>query len=715
MKKIILICAALFCLTNVTLADSDKALIQTHAPTAQQKKITNILIEKLTQIHYRKVSLNDELSTIVFDEYINGLDPSHSYFKASDMEQFEGFKTRIDDTLKKADLSPAFTIFNVYLDRVINRIDFALALVEKNDFDFTIDENYLRERKDAPWADSDEQWNDLWRKRVKNDYLSLKLNDRDEADIKTDLINRYSNVKRRTLQLNSDDIFQIYINSYTAAIEPHTSYFSPRTSENFKIRMSLSLEGIGAVLESDDEYTTIRSIVPGGPAGKDGQLKSGDKIIGVGQGKDSEITNVIGWRLDDVVDKIRGAKGTVVQLEVLSNNANGISKKFHITRDEIKLEEQAAKKDVLTIEKDGRSHQFGVINIPTFYSDFEGRSRGDKDFRSTSRDVRKLIAELKEEDIEGIVIDLRNNSGGSLIEADELTGLFIHDGPVVQILDSMGKLNINLDPDPEIVYDGPLIVMINRNSASASEIFAGAIQDYKRGLLVGEPTYGKGTVQNLISLNQFQWVKDTDLGQAKLTFAQFFRVNGDSTQYRGVVPDIRFPTALGEVDYGERSLKHALPWSKVEPTRHATYQSSIDAQSIKFLTDKHQLRMQDNPGVDYLIEEYNLIDEYEKTPTVSLLESKRKQRVDLSIRKRLDKLNAFRLSIDKPELTKEEFISDDFNEDEDNLDGESDDKSLVNKEDVLLFETGEILTDYINMFVAPISPIVDSNNNSVVN
>ena len=447
-------------------------------------------------------------------------------------------------------------------------------------------------------------------------------------------------------QYKPEDAFEIFINSYLKTIDPHTSYFSPRTSENFKINMSLSLEGIGAVLRSTDEYTEVQRVIKGGPADLGGQLHADDKIIGVGQGKDGEIVDVVGWRLDDVVDLIRGPKDSVVRLQIVptTSGVDGPPKTISIVRNKIKLEEQQAKKSIIELPNGQITHNIGVISIPTFYMDFGAYQSGDKNYKSTTRDTLALIKELKKENIEGLIIDLRSNGGGSLAEAIALTGLFIRSGPVVQVRENTGAINLNKDEDPSIAYTGPLAVLVDQHSASASEIFAGAMQDYRRAVVVGEPTFGKGTVQSIVDLNRYN-SRDikAKLGQLKLTMAQFFRVNGDSTQHRGVVPDIIFPTAIESDEQGERSLDNALPWDHISSAKYNRYNSagSFNFQTLK---DKHQARVQTDPGFNFLVNEATVRTKEMDKKTVSLLKSKREAERKKMQDERLQRLNTYRVS-----------------------------------------------------------------------
>ena len=641
-------------------------------PNRDQEMATEIILHIIENYHYRKRSLDNELSSEILDIYLESLDPNRSFFTRSDIEEFEQYRYKLDDDLDDSNLEPAFKIFRRYRERVLERVELTLEILD-SDFDFSIDEDYQFDRSESPWVDH-AQLEEIWRKRVKNDYLNLLLADREQDEIKETLQKRYERLETSTKQYNSSDIFQLFVNAYTGAIEPHTSYFSPRTSENFDISMSLSLEGIGAVLRGDTDYTEVQSVVPGGPADLSGELHDGDRIIGVGQDEDGEIIDVIGWRLDDVVDMIRGPKGSIVRLELLPKEAGleGPSKIITITRDEIKLEEQAAKSEIIENESGSR---VGVIDIPTFYSDFAAQARGETDYKSTTRDVRRLLAELEGEDIDGIIVDLRDNGGGSLSEALEFTGLFIESGPIVQTKDSSGNIDINRDRDPAVVYGGPLAVLVNRNSASASEIFAGAIQDYNRGIIIGEPTFGKGTVQNIVDLNRFSR-SNSDYGRLKTTIAQFFRINGGSNQHKGVIPDIIFPTADLSDETGERSLDNALPWDEIRPARYIPANAPVDRYNAA--RELHEKRIKDDKLFQLLLTELKLIYETNQTTTTSLLQEKRKAERERLSDARKELQNEFRIAQGLEPLS------------EDSEDEEFEETEPV---DVILNESARILED----------------------
>ena len=611
-----------------SIAQSDEALplLEPDAQHSRSLKLINYFVERY---HYQKTRLDDSLSSEILDRYLNALDNSRAYFTSSDIEAFESFRFSLDNSLLSNNANPFYEIFNVYQERVLDRLEFAISQLNQS-FDFSINEDYQFDRDEAPWAIDTAELDELWRKRVKNDVLTLKLEGKSDDDIIDTLRDRYSQQERRTRQISSQDVFQTAINAYMTSIEPHTGFFSPRATENFKIRMSLSLEGIGAVLQMEDEFTVVQRVVPGGPAELEGNLKAGDRIVGVGQGSDDAIVDVVGWRLDDVVDLIRGAKGTIVRLQIRPDPKSGTpeSKLLAITRDQIKLEEQAAQKSIIEIQDGDRHHRIGVIDIPTFYIDFDARARGDENFRSTTSDVRRLITELEGDQIDALIIDLRGNGGGALSEATALTGLFIESGPVVQVRDARGRTRINRDPENDLAYAGPLAVVVDRDSASASEIFAGAIQDYRRGIILGEDTFGKGTVQNLIDLDRYAEDSNVPLGQLKVTIAQFFRVSGASTQHRGVTPDIQIPSAQVINEYGERSLKNALPWDEIDPVEFASYPESIQESQLSTLRSLHEGRVNLDPDFTYM-KGLRAIDQPLAVATkISLLEADRERSRD---------------------------------------------------------------------------------------
>ena len=610
--------ASLALAPNPALAEARAVELASLIPSVDHRRATSVILGLMARYHYKQVALDDALSEKIFDRYLEILDRQKTFFLATDIAEFEGLRHRFDDALRQAQLEPAFTIFRRFRQRADERSAFAIkALGQK--FDFERKESYQFNREDADWAASVTDLDEIWRKQVKNDILGQKLAERTDEEMQKTLRQRYTRMALRVRQLVANDVYQYFVNAYTLSIEPHTSYFSPRSSENFKIRMSLSLEGIGAALNTEDEYTVVRRIIAGGPAALSEQLQVEDRIVGVGQGEEEPIVDVVSWRLEDVVDLIRGSKGSTVRLRILPAKAPSGSptKTIALVRDKINLEEQAAKSQVVEIKLARRSAKIGVVTIPTFYLDVAARASGASDYRSTTRDVRRLLDELSGQNVDGVIIDLRGNSGGSLLEAIQLTGSFIRSGPVVQIKDASGRLEINKDPDPDVAYSGPLAVLVDRGSASASEIFAAAIQDYARGVILGEPTYGKGTVQNVVGLD-----RKGQLGQLKVTIAQFFRVNGEGTQHRGVVPDIVFPTAIDSDAQGERALENALPWAEVSPASFTAWSNTTPQYDVA--RDRHHSRAKADARFQLLLEELSARRIIRKQRTVSLVEAERK-------------------------------------------------------------------------------------------
>ena len=659
---------------------------ETHVQTTKE------ILDKLEQSHYRKLALDDRLSSQLFANYIDTLDPLKSYFYASDLTQFEVYGSLLDDALLGGDLKPGFLIYNRFHTRMKNRLLRNIQLLEGDTrFDFTVDESLATDSEERQWFASEDEATEYWRKRMKDALLRLILSGKDPEAARELLIKRYKNQIQQLEQQDSDDAFQLFINAVMEVYDPHTSYLSPRTLDNFNIAMSLSLEGVGAVLQREDEFTKVVRIVPAGPADKEGTLKAGDKIIGVAQGHSGAMTDVIGWRLDDVVDLIRGKKGTVVRLEVLPSVAevSGQTSIIAITREKVRLEEQAAKKEILDLEVSGDKYRIGVISIPAFYMDFDAFRKRDPNFKSTTRDVQKLLVELQSQSVDGIIVDLRNNGGGSLIEATALTDLFINPGPVVQIRHSSNRISREQRSRREAFYDGPLLVLINRLSASASEIFAGAIQDYQRALVVGSPSFGKGTVQVLTPLNQ---------GQLKYTESKFYRVSGDSTQHRGVIPDIPFPSYYDGDEIGESSQEYALPWDSIHAVKHAYYQPL--KQLLPTLRKRHAQRVADNPDWQYVLDEIAYIKAQKNIKSVTLHQEKRKVFQQEREGRLLELENKRRRALKLPELaTYDDIKSLDTAEGEDDGGGERN-----NPEDALLKEAGYVLVDYLRLSSAPGGP-----------
>nr|WP_196108424.1 MULTISPECIES: carboxy terminal-processing peptidase [unclassified Ochrobactrum] len=560
-------------------------------PSPEQVQAAHLTAEFLTRFHYRPVPLDDALSVRIMNRFIDSLDPDRLIFLQADVDKFLTGSKEIDDAIDRQDLTIPFSIFNVYQMRIIERMTFARGLLKQN-FDFSKQEEFSIVRDKEPWPRSNAESDDLWRKRVKNDWLRLKLVGKDDATIRKTLDKRYENSIERTYKYKSDDAFQSFMAAYTTSVDPHTDYFGVKASAEFDISMKLSLVGIGAVLQERDDYTTIRELVAGGPAQSSGKLAVGDRIIGVGQGKDGPIKEVIGMRLDEVVQMIRGDKGSVVRLDILPADAGADGKHHVITlvRDKISLDKQAAKKTILPVKDGDVTRKIGVITLPAFYEDIQARRKGDKNYKSASRDVAKLIAELKQDKVDGVLVDLRNNGGGSLSEAIDLTGLFVGKGPVVQQRNANGEVKVESDNLPTPAWKGPLGVLINRGSASASEIFAAAIQDYGRGVVIGEPSFGKGTVQTVVDLDEVANNPKPEYGELKFTVAQFFRIDGGTTQLRGVTPDISLPGLFDLKLVGESSFDNALPWSQVSA---AKYKASDDIKALlPKLQNLHDERVQ---------------------------------------------------------------------------------------------------------------------------
>jgi carboxyl-terminal processing protease len=592
-------------------------------PQPQQVEAAHLTAEFLTRFHYKPVPLNDALSAKIMDRFIKSLDPDRLIFLKSDVDGFMADKSKIDDAIKQENLSIPFSIFNIYEKRITDRMTYARSLLSTK-FDFSEQETYPLMRDKAPWPATDEESKDLWRKRVKNDWLRLKLAGKDDASIRETLEKRYQNSLERIYKYKRDDVFQMFMAAYTTSVDPHTDYFGASASAEFDISMKLSLVGIGAVLQERDDYITIRELVAGGPAQVSGKIAVGDRITGVGQDEDGPMKEVVGQRLDEVVQLIRGAKGSTVRLDILPANAGPDAKHqiISLVRDKISLEKQAAQKSVLDVKDGNTTRKIGVITLPAFYEDIEARRKGDKDYRSASRDVAKLITELKQDKVDGILFDLRNNGGGSLSEAIELTGLFVGKGPVVQQRNANGKVKVESDDLPTPAWQGPLGVLINRGSASASEIFAAAIQDYGRGVIIGEPSFGKGTVQTVVNLDEVAHNPEPKFGELKLTIAQFFRVNGGTTQLRGVTPDISLPGLFDLKTVGESSFDNALPWSEVKP---AKYKRLGDIKSVlPQLQSLHDARVKDDPEFQQFVEDIAVLKAQREKTELSLNETERR-------------------------------------------------------------------------------------------
>ena len=676
---------------------SSASLASNLTPTTEQTWTLRALVTELEEKHYVDRRYNDAMSAEHLNTYLERLDPSHLYFTASDVAEFQRYATQLDDLGRQGVVSPAFEMFSRYEQRASERLEQVISTMDTivSRLDFDKDEYIDSDPTAREWAINDEDLDDRWRKRIKNQVLALKLAEKDEAEIAPTLVKRYENQRNRLAQYNEQDVFAVFANALTSQFDPHTSYFSPRRAENFDIDMRLSLEGIGAVLQNEDEYVKVVRVVPAGPADKQSDLRAAELIIAVGQGKAGPMTDVIGWRLDDVVDLVRGKKGTVVRLDVIPAAGRADeARRLTITRNEVRLEEQAAQSKLLKINAlDGAPRKIGVIDIPAFYLDFDAYRKGDPDFRSTTRDVAKLVNELNDAGVDGLVIDLRGNGGGSLREANELTGLFIEYGPTVQIRGTGSRVWRDGKRRRGPYYDGPVAIMIDRLSASASEIFAGALQDYGRAIVVGDRSFGKGTVQTLLDLPE---------GQLKITESKFYRISGDSTQHRGVIPDITYPSLLQHDEIGESSLEKALDWDRIAPVRHKDY-GVVDA-ILPTLVAKHTERANSDPDFQYIWDQKALAEKVRGTEVLPLneaariaqrksqeiqylvIENTRRKAKGLDTLASLDELNdEGDDSSDVPPANAEEpsAVSDDDDTDE--------------EVDALITETARILADAINL------------------
>ena len=615
------VCLILLISGSHTLALSAKSDAAPLKPTPTQEEASRYIAQYLMQNHYRKVPANDSLSQQIFNRYLDNLDNSRSYFMASEVERLRrDVGTHIDDDFIAGKPSGGFTIYNLFLQRAREKMQFMMKTLKTAKFNYKVVESLEVDRKKAPWPADRKELEELWRKELKYQYLTMKYSGDKGKSIETNLLKSYTNRLKLLDQQKPDDAFQAYMYAVTTSFDPHTSYFSPDEYENFQIDMSRSLEGIGAKLQMENEYTVVNEIIPGGPAFKSNMLKKGDRIIGVGQGSTGEIVDVIGWRINDVVKKIRGRKGSVVRLKVLpASQANkGPARIITIVRAKVDLQEQAAQKKIVF----QNGHKIGVIVIPSFYLDFEGEKQQKKDYTSTSRDVTKILNELNREHVEGIIIDLRENGGGSLEEAVNVTGLFITEGPVVQVSNALGGKMVLRDEDSHVLYSGPLEVLVNRYSASASEIFAAAIQDYGRGLIVGDRTFGKGTVQSIVTIQRpfNMFMKQPDLGQLKLTIAKFYRISGGSTQHIGVLPDIVLPSMIDPEVVGEDTYTSSLPWTTISKAAY-TPQGSISRDDIAAMKKKFEERSAQDKLYQSYLADLSTLSRIRKRKSIALSEA----------------------------------------------------------------------------------------------
>ncbi len=643
-------------------------------PSEAHRQVAREITRSMTRQHFAAVTLNKELEEQALTAYLKQLDPNKALLTAKQAQAILSNTSKIENALVKGELDYVFELFLQVTQLQTQRLEKNLSQLKNalNSFNFENNQRFYADRREVDWPKTTTELDTYWQQRITHELLSLMDANKSVEEARDLLVRRYENQLNRIRQTNSDDIFQGFMNAFTTSVDPHTNYFSPRRSESFNIQMKLSLDGIGAMLQTDNEFTKVVSLVAGGPADKQGQLKPSDHILGVGQGKKEPIENVIGWRLDEVVDLIRGPKGSLVRLEVQAADSTN-HRIIEIERNAVQLEDQAASKKVIRTTIDGEPRRIGIIEIPTFYLDFEGQRSNSKNYRSTTRDVARLINELEAENINGLVIDLRNNGGGALQEANDLVGLFISRGPTVQIRDANGKVNILGDSSGKIHYSGPLAVVINRLSASASEIFAGAIQDYGRGLVIGEQSFGKGTVQTIMNLSY---------GQLKITRAKFYRISGDSTQHRGIVPDILFPPLFDAKQIGESASPNALPWDQVKavlPPR-----DSIVEQALTRLKANHKERAANDPNFQFLTDQSDWLSRHEDSPGISLNLKQRKLEKETEQAEQLAIENRRRKGLGLTQLSKLE----------DELDENHADKKTTPIDTAILEEAGRILLDF---------------------
>jgi carboxyl-terminal processing protease len=672
-------------ISSLSLADKVEVL----KPTGDQSKATVELIKKLDDEHYRDQEFNDALSSRYFDAYLKSLDSARNFFLQTDITEFEKFRKSFDDDYKKGKLNSSFLIYNRFNERMIQRLEKVVKELDnpKTTFDFDVEESIELDREKATWPANEAEADKLWHKYLKSNLLNSLLSGKKLEESKTTLRKRYANQLRRLKQQTSEEAFSLMMNSLTTLYDPHTNYLSPENAENFDISMSLELQGIGAVLQSDEDYTKVSSLVAGGPAQKQGQLKPNDKIISIAQGADGEFVDVVGWRLDEVVKLIRGPKDTIVRLEVIPADPTAtVNKTISIKRETVKLEDQAAKKAIFEVKNGEDTFKLGVIDIPTFYMNFEAYQKGDPNYKSTTRDVYNLLNELNKEKVDGIIIDLRDNGGGSLPEAAMLTDLFVDPGPVVQIRQSDNTISRNYRAYQPAVYRAPIAVLINRLSASASEIFAGAIQDYGRGIIIGTTTFGKGSVQNLVDLKH---------GRLKITEAKFYRISGDSTQHRGVIPDVQLPSLLDPNEIGESSYDNALPWDRIHPAPHQKYYTI--SKYLPKIETAHQERMAKDPEFIFLNKQSEMFKEASEKKTVSLRLATRQEEQKKMEKRALDNENQRRgAKGEKPYADYAALKAANGGDENEDAPPKEADKEINPKEDPYLMEAGHILADFIN-------------------
>jgi carboxyl-terminal processing protease len=693
----LVLAAALACNASPSKPVMKKAGPNDLQPDEQQSVVMKTVAGMVSSYNYKKVPLNDSISAIIYTEYLKKIDENHNYFTAGDVKDFEQYKTVLDDDIKNGDLSHVFYIFNVFQKRYTEYVNFSIAQLSKS-VDFNKNETFTYDRENLPYAASDNELHSLWAQRVKYDLLNLKLAGKELEANKETLKKRYSNILSQSNKLNSQDVFQVFMDAFTGAIDPHTNYFIPSAAAAFNIDISRSLEGIGATLQSQNEYVTVTSIVPGGPADKSKQLAVDERIVGVAQGKNGEFQDVVGWRIENAIALIRGTKGTTVRLQILPKGTGATVKPrvLELVREKIILKDISAKKEIRTYNSNGKTIKIGIINVPAFYLDFNDYKSGNPNYKSTTRDVRLILDTLKREGVDGVVLDLRQNGGGSLMEATELTGLFIKTGPVVQVRDPRNQVEVEKDDNPAIAYGGPLAVLVDRFSASASEIFSGAIQDYGRGLIIGTQTYGKGSVQRIIDLDEVisPSIKErlaklvgksttvatgsqNKFGQLNLTIGKFYRISGGSTQHKGVLPDVEFPSVIPMDKYGEDTEPSAMPYDVI-PKTEFTKVGDFTAV-LPQLKKLHDQRMSGSDSFKYLMEDIAEMKKRDAEKSVTLNEAQLKQQRDTDEKKAFEQNNLRRVALGLPALTK----------------GQT--KPKNEDLDFLKREAGQVLTDYITL------------------
>lgn len=659
---LLLLVAALFLVAALPSAGDGEAAgpNQVFAPTEEQRDDTRELVRRLERVHYLGLALDDTLSERIFDNYIDFLDGGRSVLLASDLAEFEAWRTGLDEALNYGDLDPAFTMFNRYHERQLARLAWVVTLLEGDLSELPIGtgEELEVDREDAPWAETQEELDTFWRKRLASQIIGLELAGSTREEAQERLLERQREQLRRAGQYQGRDVFQFFMAALTDAYDPHTQFMLPRLADNFDMAMSLSFEGIGALLRPDGEYAMVERIIVAGPAEKDGRLQAGDRIVGVGQGKEGPVVDIIGWRLDDAVELIRGEGGSTVRLSVrAADSPDGAPPKvIDIVRDRVKLEEQSARSALYQVDAsstvtliegseygggtdeaphdplpeltgaDGRVLRIGVVDLPTFYMDTEAANRGDPDYKSTTRDVRRLLEQMTEDGVDGVILDLRGNGGGSLTEAYELSGLLLGNKPAVQVREAGDKVQV-LRGRGEPAWAGPLVVLVDRLSASASEIVAAAVQDHRRGLVLGERTFGKGTVQAVTRAGN---------GRLLVTIAKFYRVTGESTQHAGVTPDIELPATYDPDEIGESSMEGALEWDVIDSLklRGRPADEALIPAAIPQLRANSLARAATDPDLDRLTRELALLREVRADTSISLdLETRRAEQEDYDTRR----------------------------------------------------------------------------------